>query len=80
MWKHGKEFVSDMLGESSEAGWYKKFMGLYFLGGDVAAAALNMTQNWTHAVNVLRGIPGRGMAKKDIARAMSDVMKEYAAL
>ena len=79
MWKHGKEFVSDMLGESNEAGWYKKFMGLYFLGGDVSAAALNMTQNWTHAVNVLRGIPGRGPAEKDIARAMSDVMKEYAA-
>ena len=79
MWKHGKEFVSDMLGESSEAGWYKKFMGLYFLGGDVSAAALNMTQNWTHAVNVLRGIPGRGPAEKDIARAMTDVMKEYAA-
>ena len=79
MWKHGKEFVSDMLGESSEAGWYKKFMGLYFLGGDVSAAALNMTQNWTHAVNVLRAIPGKGPAERDIARAMSDVMKEYAA-
>lgn len=80
-WKHGKQFVSDMLGESSEAGWFKKIAGLYFLAGDLSAATLNLTQNWTHAVALLRGIkPVDGkkrMAEKDISKAMKDVFAEF---
>lgn len=80
-WKHGKEYVSDMLGETSEAGWFKKIAGTWFLGADLSAAVLNMTQNWTHAVPMLRSIKpkkDRVTAEKEIYRAMRDIATEYA--
>jgi hypothetical protein len=76
-WKHGREFVADMLGDSAEAGQFKKIAGLYFLAGDISAAALNMTQNWTHAVPLIKGIKGTMTAERQIAGAMKDVAGEY---
>lgn len=81
LWQHVREFVGDMLGATSEAGIFKKTAGLYFLAGDVSAATLNMTQNWTHAVPMLRAIKPKEdkiAAEKEIYRAMRDVAKEYA--
>lgn len=81
-WKHGKQYVSDMLGSTAEAGWFKKIAGTWFLAGDLSAAVLNMTQNWTHAVPMLRSIKpkkDRITAEKEIFRAMKDIAAEYAA-
>jgi hypothetical protein len=80
MWKDATEYISDMLGETSEAGWFKRLAGIYYLAGDISAAALNMTQNWTHAVALLRKIQpktGKITAEREIATAMRDVMREY---
>ena len=79
MWEHAKGYISDMLGDSSEATIFKKIAGTYFLAGDVSAATLNMTQNWTHAVPMLKGIdPGdKRTAEADIAKGMKDVFNEY---
>ncbi len=75
LWAWAKEYVSDMLGDTQEAGAFKKVVGFYFLAGDISAAALNMTQNWTHAVGILRGIQVKGgpTAEREIATAMKDV-------
>ena len=77
MWKAGKEYISDMLGDTSEAGWFKKLAGTYFLAADISAATLNMTQNWTHAVPLLKGIKGKETAERAISRAMRDVAHTY---
>jgi len=80
MWKDATEYISDMLGDTSEAGWFKKIAGIYYLAGDISAATLNMTQNWTHAVALLRRIQPKKnkiTAEREIAGAMRDVMKEY---
>ena len=76
-WTHGKEYVSDMLGDVNEAGWFKKIAGTWFLAGDLSAAALNMTQNWTHAVPLLRTIKGKKASEKDLLKAMTDIGNEY---
>lgn len=78
-WKHGREFIADMLGETSEAGWFKKIAGLYFLAGDLSAAALNATQNFTHGVAVLRSIKSRTKrtAEREIVKAMKDVAGDF---
>jgi len=81
-WTHGKEFISDMLGETYEAGFFKRIAGTYFLAADLSAAALNMTQNWTHAVPMLRAIKpktGKVAAEQEIFKAMKDVAAEFAA-
>ena len=79
MWQHGKEYISDMLGESNEAGWFKKIAGTYFLAADLSAAALNLTQNFTHAVPMMRAIdaPGGKTAEMEIMAAMKDVAGDY---
>ncbi|MBU2177651.1 MAG: PLxRFG domain-containing protein, partial [Gammaproteobacteria bacterium] len=80
MWRHATEYISDMLGESNEAAWFKKMAGIWFLAGDVSAATLNMTQNWTHAVALLRRLEPKTdkiTAEREIAGAMRDVMREY---
>ena len=80
MWTHAKEYISDMLGASEgEAGWYKTAVGTWFLGLDVSAAALNMTQNWTHANALLKGLKAPGSTESELYRAMVDVYKEYRA-
>lgn len=71
-----------MLGESYEAGWFKRLAGGYFLAGDLSAATLNATQNWTHAVAVLRRIKPKKHIKtseREIFDAMKDVFNEYRA-
>ena len=80
MWNHAKEYISDMLGSSSEATAFKKVVGTFFLAGDLSAAALNMTQNWTHAVGMLREIepPDKTIAEKDLAKGMKDALGEWA--
>ncbi len=80
-WKYGKEYIADMLGEVSEAGWFKRIAGTYFLAGDLSAATLNMTQNWTHAVPLLRTIKPkkkRMTAEREIFIAMKDIAAEWA--
>jgi hypothetical protein len=80
-WKFGKEYVADMLGESSEAGWFKRIAGTFFLGADLSAATLNMTQNWTHAVALIRAVKPkkkRMTAEREIFTAMKDIAEEYA--
>ncbi len=79
MWQHAKEYISDMLGDANEATVFKKIVGTYFLAGDASAAVLNMTQNWTHAVPMLKDIEPKDKrtAEADIAKGMKDVFNEY---
>ena len=79
MWRSAREYVSDMLGPAEgEAGAFKRLAGAFFLAGDVSAAALNMTQNWTHGVAMLRSIPdAKGNAEKQLAKANKDVMAAW---
>jgi hypothetical protein len=81
LWRGGSEYVSDMLGPTTgEARLFKNIVGLYYMAGDLSNAALNMTQNWTHAVALLRGLEpktDRITADREIARAMKDIAAEY---
>ena len=80
MWDYSKEYIQDMLGSSSEAGWFKKVAGTYFLAADLSAATLNMTQNWTHAVPLIKAIEprtGKITAEQEISKAMLDIAKEW---
>jgi hypothetical protein len=77
MWRTAKEFISDMLGDITDAPAAKRLAGIYFLAGDLSAATLNMTQNWTHAVAMLRKIGGKKLAETQITEAMRDVAQEY---
>lgn len=77
MWMGAKEYIDDMLGEPYEASIFKRIIGTYFLAADFSATTLNLTQNWTHAVNLLRSIKGKEIAEKQIYKAMKDIAGEY---
>ncbi|MFW5931113.1 MAG: PLxRFG domain-containing protein, partial [Desulfosalsimonas sp.] len=79
-WRYSKQYIEDMLGETHEAGWFKRVAGTWFLAADISAAALNFTQNYTHGVSSMRRIkPKRDKitAEREIHGAMRDVVKEY---
>lgn len=77
LFKHAKSFVDDMLGESQEVSWFKKFAGIWFLGADVSAAALNSMQNFTHAAPLMTKIKGKGNVYSDLGKAMKDCFNEW---
>lgn len=84
MWLNAKEFIEDTLAPAKgEAVAYKRFIGGFFLAGDVSAASLNMMQNWTHALALLRGIPKaitgkkHPVGEKELSKAMHDVIREF---
>jgi predicted double-glycine peptidase len=76
-WLTGRNFISDMLGTPGEVNWFKKIVGTWYLAADLSNAALNVTQNFTHALAMLRGIKTSGIAEKDITRAMKDILGAY---
>lgn len=72
-----RSFIDDMLGESHEVPWFKRFAGVWFMGLDVSAVALNGFQNFTHALPKLIRIKGNGSAMKGIVKAMQDAFGEW---
>lgn len=77
LFKHARAFVDDMLGESQEASAFKKFAGIWFLGADVSAAALNSLQNFTHAAPKMMKIKGKGSVYAELGKAMKDCFNEW---
>lgn len=77
LFKHARAFVDDMLGESQEASWFKRFAGIWFLGADVSAAALNGFQNFTHAAPKMMEIKGKDSVYSELGKAMKDCFNEW---
>lgn len=80
LWDWSKNFIEDMLETTPEATSFKRVVGFWFLAADISAATLNMTQNWTHGIAMLRGIKVKGgpIAEAELAKAMKDVAMVWA--
>lgn len=79
-WTWAKEYISDMLGDISEAIPAKKIISGWYLAGDFSNASLNATQNWTHAVALLKAIKPKKdpiIAEREMVRATKDVMFDW---